>query len=227
MKVAKIRFATISMILTTLALVLVSNVGNVAAAEADLNLPSDPVTIEVFDGTVSYFETHLMNVPPGYDVTNQTYIGWCVDTRASLARSPARHIVFLYSSLNPPGELAGEEWDMVNYILNHKQEKNAMDIQEAIWYFIHMDDSFNPTRSGAWDLIYDAIENGSGFVPEYGQPVAVICYPTPLFPQEVQISIIEVQNTVIPEFPSVPIMLMVMLTTLLAAIIWKKKEAKV
>ncbi|MEM2889418.1 MAG: hypothetical protein QXR42_08135 [Candidatus Bathyarchaeia archaeon] len=227
MKITKIRSATIFIAIITLAIVVSSNVSNVAADGTDLNLPSDPVTIEVFDGTVSYFETHLMDVPPGYDVTNQTYLGWCVDTRAHLERSPARHMVFLYSSLNPPGELASEEWDMVNYILNHKQGKEAMDIQEAIWYFIHMDESFNPTRPGAWDLINDAIANGNGFVPEYGQTVAVICYPTPLFPQEVQISIIEVQNTVIPEFPSIPIMLMVMLTTLFAAIIWKKKEAKV
>jgi hypothetical protein len=228
MKVAKLRFAIVFIILATLALVLVGNAGNVAAAETDLNLPSDPVMMEVFNGTVSYFETHLMDVPPGYDVTNTTYLGWCIDTRTPLQRGQPIQ-VYLYSSLNPPVGLQNEKWDMVNYILNHKQGKEKMDIQEAIWYFIDIDGGYTPpqTSQGAWDLINDAIANGGGFIPEHGQPVAVICYPTPLFPQEVQISIIEVQNTVIPEFPSVPIMLLMMMTTLFAAIICKKKEAKV
>jgi len=166
------------------------------ATENDLNLPTMPVRIEVFDGVESYFLTKLMDVPEGYDVTNGTYLGWCIDTRAEMARSPATHSVILYSSLNPPGELANEEWDMVNYILNHKSENaTAKDIQEAIWYFINIDGNYTPTSQAAWQIVNDALQNGRGFTPESGQVAAVICYPINLLvqPSEVQISIIEVE----------------------------------
>jgi hypothetical protein len=159
-------------------------------------------------------------------VANGTYPGWCVDVRTEMARSPAIHAVFLYSSLNPPGELAGEKWDMVNYILNHKQG-NTQDIQQAIWYFIHMDGNYTPTSAVAGDIVNDTLANGHGFVPEYGETIAVICYPTILFPTQpdVQISIIEVAYPVVPEFSSLLILLLIMLTTLLAGIIYKRKKS--
>ena len=202
-------------------------VGIANAADNDLNLPLVPVRIEVFDGVESYFLTKLMDVPEGYDVANGTYLGWCIDTRAEMTRSPATHSVLLYSSFNPPGELANEEWDMVNYILNHKPETaNATDIQQAIWYFINIDGNYTPTSQVAWEIINDALENGHGFVPGYGQIVAVICYPTVLlpYPFEVQISIIEVNNTAIPEFSSMSILMLIMLAALFAAIFYKKAK---
>jgi len=202
-------------------------VNHVAATSDDLNLPSTIVRIEVSDGTESYFITKLSEVPVGYDATNGTYLGWCVDTKAEMARSPATHAVKLYSSLNPPGELASEKWDMVNYILNHKQGA-AQDIQQAIWYFIHMDSSYSPTSTVAWTIVNETLANGNGFVPGYGQTIAVICYPMVLLPEptDVQISIIEVTNTVIPEFPSLLILPLFMITTLLAVIVYRRKHSR-
>jgi hypothetical protein len=211
-------------ILMALSSILVSHV---AATDGGLKLPSTLVWIEVSNGTESYFNTKLSNVPSGYDVTNGTYLGWCVDVRTEMARSPATHAVKLYSSSNPPGELASEKWDMLNYILNHKQGI-AQDIQQAIWYFIHMDDNYTPTSTVAWAIVNDTLANGNGFVPGNGQMIAVVCYPIILFPNQpnVQISIVEVANIVIPEFPSIIILPLLMFATLLAAIIHKKKEAK-
>ncbi|MEM2738680.1 MAG: hypothetical protein QXK93_06825 [Candidatus Bathyarchaeia archaeon] len=166
------------------------------AAEKDLNLPSEPVRIEVFDGVESYFLTKLLDVPEGYDVTNGTYLGWCIDTRTEMVRSPATHPARLYSSLNPPGELANKEWNMVNYILNNKPENvTVQDVQQAIWYFVNIDGNYTPTSQTAWQIINDALQYGGGFTPENGQVVAVICYPINLLPQPsgVQISIIEVE----------------------------------
>jgi len=222
METAKKSLAIIFAIVTALLLVHIS-IAN--ATENDLNLPPIPVRIEVFDGVESYFLTKLMDIPEGYDVTNGTYLGWCIDTRAEMTRSPETHSVYLYSSFNPPGELANEEWDMVNYILNHKRG-NATDIQQAIWYFINIDGNYTPTSQVAWDIINDALENGEGFVPSYGEIVAIICYPTVLlpYPSEVQISIIEVNNPVIPEFSSASILLLIMSTTLLIAIFYKKHK---
>lgn len=209
-------------ILMVLSSILVSHV---AATDGGLILPSTIVRIEVSDGTESYFNTELSEVPSGYDVTNGTYLGWCVDTTAEMARSPATHAVKLYSSCNPPGELAGERWDMVNYILNHKQGA-AEDIQQAIWYFVHMDSSYLPTSTVAWAIVNETLANGNGFVPEYGQIIAVICYPIVLLPEptDVQISIIEVTNTVIPEFPSFLILPLFMTATLLAVLMYRRKH---
>jgi len=203
-------------------------VNRAAAQDNDLNLPQDPVIMTVVNGTESYFLTTLSGIPPGYDVANGTYLGWCVDTRAEMARNQPIS-VRLYSSLNPPGELANEEWDMVNYILNNKpQNAEIMDIQEAIWYFIHMNTNYTPSRPLAWQIVNDALENGNNFFPEIGRPVAVICYPLYMPPDyEVQVSIIEVENTVIPEFPSINILLVAMPVMLLITAIYKKFEAKV
>jgi len=87
------------------------------AAEAELNLPSTSVFIEVSNGTESYFITRLSSVSLEADITNGTYLSWCVDVRAIMMRSPAAHEVRLFSSANPPSELANKSWDMVNYIL--------------------------------------------------------------------------------------------------------------
>jgi len=206
---------------TLIALLMQVAIGSVNALDYDLNLPSKIVRIEVFDGTESYFLTKLLDVPEGYDVTNGTYPGWCIDTRAEMARSPATHPVKLYSSLNPPGDLANESWDMVNYILNHKRG-NATDIQQAIWYFINLDTAYTPTSEVAWEIINDALANGEGYVPNYGEKIAVICYPQYVLPSEVQISIIEVTNTVIPEFPSPHIMLTILSATLLIILVYNR-----
>lgn len=207
-------------ILMTLSSVLVVRV---AADDGGLNLPSVLVKIEVFNGTESYFDTKLMDVPSGYDVGNATYPGWCVDVTAVMTRSPATHMMRLYSSTNPPGDLASEKWDMVNYVLNHKQGI-AQDIQQAIWYFIHMDSSYTPTSSVAWAIVDDAVANGNGFAPGYSQTVAVICCPVILFPDhpDAQISIIEVTNPVIPEFPSLLIPSVFMAAILLTVAIRKR-----
>ena len=167
------------------------------AANGGLSLPSMPIRIEVSNGTESYFLTRLSYVPSGCDVVNRTYLGWCVDVRTEMARSPATHEVRLYSSGSPPAELANERWDMVNYILNHKQG-TSQDIQQAIWYFIHIGGNYSLTRTVASAIVNDTLLHGNGFAPTEGKTAAVICYPTVLFPaqSDVQVSIIEVRLSV-------------------------------
>ncbi len=192
-----------------------------------LNLPSAIVRIEVNDGTQSYFDTVLSEVPPGYDVMNATYRGWCVDVRTEMTCGPATHEVFLYSSSSAPRELAGEAWDLINYVLNHKQG-NLTEIQQAIWYFTYVDGDgvYVPSSTVAWTIINDTLENDNGFTPAPGQVTAVICYLVILFPNQpdVQISIIEVaSDPVIPEFPST-MLAPIMLTMSLAILTYTKKR---
>lgn len=193
-----------------------------------ISVPPSPtmVTIEVVDGTSSYFLTTLTEVPSGYDVTNTTYLGWCIDVDAQMSRSPATHQVVLYSSLDPPnGTLKDQRWDIVNYILNHKQG-TADDIQAAMWYFIHFDDETEtpPTNQTiAWAIIDDALANGTGYIPAPGETVAVICNPVIFLPlNPVQISIIEVTVPVIPEYPTIAITILT-LTAISIGLIYAKK----
>jgi hypothetical protein len=159
----------------------------VNAAVPSVNLPSSPVTIEVFYGGGGYFDMVLSNVSQGYDVTNKAYRGWCIDRRYEMPRSPATHQVTLFSSYYPPPVFISQNWSMVNYILNHKQGVSE-DIQEAIWYFFNMVDGYTPPSATAKAIVNDALANGSNFNPEAGQVVAVICYTTVPY---VQITIIE------------------------------------
>jgi hypothetical protein len=196
-----------------------------------ITVPPSPtmVTIEVVDGTSSYFLTTLTDVPSGYDVTNTTYLGWCIDVDAQMSRSPATHQVVLYSSLDPPnGTLKDQRWDIVNYILNHKQG-TADDIQAAMWYFIHFDDETEtpPTNQTiAWAIIDDALANGTGYIPAPGETVAVICNPVIFLPlNPVQISIIEVTVPVIPEYPTIAITILT-LTAISIGLIYAKKTRR-
>jgi len=205
-------------------------INHVSASDDGLNLPrSTIVRIEVFNGTESYFNTLLTDVPSGYDVTNGTYPGWCVDTTVPMSRSPATHEAILYSSLDPPnGTLGDQRWDMVNYILNHKRG-GLTNIQDAIWYFIDFSNASRvppDTDAITWEIINDALANGTGYVPAFGQTVAVICVPVLLLPQPtpVQINIIEVTNPVIPEFPLPAVSLVFVSIVLLAVVVYKRKN---
>ena len=203
-------------------------VQGVCLAESQLNLPSTSAYIEVTNGNSSYFVTNLTGVPTGYDVGNGSYLGWCVDVRAYMTRAPATHEVRLFSSLNPPEELANNSWDMVNYILNHKQG-NATDIQQAIWYFVHMGGNYTPTTTTAWSIINDTLVNGKGFSPMTGQTEAVICYPLIYSHQpDVQISIIETADPTssVPEFSSILVLSLLLMPALLAAALYAKKTRK-
>ena len=164
-------------------------------AAASLSLPTS-VTAVVQNGSESHFVTELSNVPSSYSITNGTYLGWCIDASIIMTRNETFEAV-LYSSLNPPsGNYSTARWDMVNYILNHKQG-NADDTQQAIWYFINNTTNFNQTlTANANATINDALANGTGFQPAQGQIVAAIVFPQVILPGSgpFQDSIIEIQT---------------------------------
>jgi len=178
--------STVMLIAVSSALLVTACHGSEAVISLDL--PVDPVMIEVFAGNESYLTTVLSHVPDGYSVANGTYPGWRVDMRYPIIGSPATHWVWLYSSMNPPSDLHGQKWDMVNYILNHKQG-SVKEIQQAILYFINCQGGFTPWSSRAWAMVNDAEANGTGFTPTSGQAIAVIC-SKPL--SNIPITIIEV-----------------------------------
>jgi hypothetical protein len=158
----------------------------------ELNLPKSQILIDVFSGTDSFFNVSLSGILDGYDVTNGSYRAWCVDRRYGRPYFPFQ--AYLYSSCDPPPidqpiDLANQRWDMVNYVLNHKQGI-AADVQQAIWYFVNFRSDYNytPTRPTAIAIVEDAKQNGTGFIPHIGQIIAVIIYPVSF----IQLSVIEV-----------------------------------
>ena len=156
-----------------MSIVLVVLGNQIAWAQPQLNLPPGEVTLVVYDGApISYFSSVLSNVPAGYDITNGTYPGWCIEEFIWIADG-VEYNVTLYSSYDPslPVYLQDPDWDMVNYVLNHKQG-NSYAIQNATWYFI--DGGNMPSSSEGQAMVNDALANGEGFIPGPGQVVAVI-----------------------------------------------------
>jgi len=144
------------------------------ASVSDLELPPTTgyVTMRATDGIDSWFDMNISDVPSGYDITNGTYLGWCAQKSIAMTRG-VNHSVRLYSSYDPnmPESYKSENWSKINYILNHKQgDKNS--IQEVIWYYISLDSY--PSDPDAQAMIVDADENGSDFIPEDGQILAII-----------------------------------------------------
>ena len=77
MKLRKRKFLILFSTVTVLVLFSVT----AAFAAGLLNLPSDPVSVKFLwnvdeDGTIS---ATLSGVPDGFDVTNGTYNGWCLE----------------------------------------------------------------------------------------------------------------------------------------------------
>jgi len=167
----------------------------VGTAAASLSLPSTPVNAIVQNDTNSYFVTTLSNVASGYDVMNSTYPGWCIDHSENMTRNEPFEAQ-LYSTLNPPpGNWSSVRWDMVNYLLNHKGGGTYYEIQNAIWYFVNNSATYTHTLDPAENAtVEDALANGTSFVPNPGQSVAVIVYPQNILPGSgpFQDSIIEI-----------------------------------
>ena len=163
-------------------------------AATDLNLPTSSINIIVIRDTESYFVTTLSGVPSGnFSVQNSTYSGWCIDLTSNMTFGQLFEAK-LYSSVNPPpGNLSNVQWNMVNYVLNHKQGTNQ-DIQEAIWYFANMIGGYTPNSTIAMAMVNDSLANGTNFIPDVNQTVAVICIPQIISPggPPVQDSIIEI-----------------------------------
>jgi hypothetical protein len=159
----------------------------VAFAAGLLSLPATPVTIThgpwFGNAPASPIAITLSDVPGGYDVTNGTYNGWCIEDNGQ-DNAPQ-----LSGTLSEP---TGDPWDKINWVLNNwkNYSTNYYDAQVAIWMLTGTNQSFVTAEAQA---IYDAaILNGAGFVPGAGQLVAVITFADNAAAGQFQDTIIEV-----------------------------------
>jgi outer membrane protein assembly factor BamB len=142
---------------------LATGLGSIAFAQAPLNLPpgaTTPIVNAATDQSLpSFAQAQFTGLPPGYDVANQTYLGWCTAFNESLLvyqTSPGSPIWSennaVYRMLNtypdtgadstiPPDDQSSA-WPMVNWLLNNKGGASGtvaatvVDIQEAIWFLL-------------------------------------------------------------------------------------------
>jgi hypothetical protein len=144
-----------------------------------VKLPSTPVTYYADGGDDdAFFEVTLYNVPAGFSVQNDLYPGWCVTLNAPSSPTGANHTALLLDSTSPnlPSPLNNIRWDLVNYILNHKQGV-ADEVQSAIW-LITDNTTILPVTANVQAMLADALANGNGFVPHNGDVDAVILLAT-------------------------------------------------
>ena len=83
-KITSVSILTIAVLMSVIVLT-----GHSSVNATPLSLPSLRVTMEAFNSIEAYFELKLTNVPSGYDVSNRTYLGWCIDSSIDMQRSPA------------------------------------------------------------------------------------------------------------------------------------------
>ena len=153
-----------------------------------IKLPTNLVTMVVqHTSTNSYFNTTLSNVSSGYDVSNGSYLGWCIDLDHYI-RDNILYQVSLYSSYNTsmPSHLWHNNLSKVNYILNNKQGFWRQ-VQYAIWYILDFGDV--GLNDDGWAMVNDAIANGSNFCPGVGDVIAIIADAG----TNVQYTVLEVQ----------------------------------
>ncbi len=140
-----------------------------------LKIPNSTIQVKIRVGTQSYFKTTLFDIPPGFDVNSSTYLSWCVDEDTFFAPGTIYN-ARLYSSYDPNLNTTcprcfDEDWDKVNYIINHKQG-SIDDVQAAIAYFI--DGGLYPSDPDAIAMVEQALLYGEEFWPQEGQFMAII-----------------------------------------------------
>jgi hypothetical protein len=143
------------------------------------SVPEDSVSMTIYQfpgSNNNYLDLSLWDIPEGFDVSNGVYTGWCLDTD-NFIYPGATYAPTLYSSYDPnlsPWTSDDEQWDYINYILNHQHPDATMeDTQAALWYFGDSDIPM-PSDPEAKAMVEDALVNGADFVPGEGDVMAII-----------------------------------------------------
>jgi len=154
-------------------------------------LPSDPVTINVTDGTITYFNHQLSDVPDGdYDVHDDVYPGWCVQMGPHMPREKEISVL-LYSSYDSdmPEEFMSENWSKINYLLNIREGFSKMTVQRVIWHLLDFNSIMGDNEKTLLDMIDSDFDD---FCPGPGDVIAILCVNT-THADELQRTIFEIR----------------------------------
>jgi hypothetical protein len=154
-----------------------------ALPDPDAWYPNAVITTEtasmyVTYGTSSYFDIEISGISDIYsDVQDGTYEGWCFEKSVPMTKEMWHNVKLCHSyDPNKPAIFDNANWDMINYIINHKAGWDKETIQDTIWYFIEGTTTTSPT---ALSLIEEAEQQGSGYCPSAGDLLAVLVYLDP------------------------------------------------
>lgn len=131
----------------------------------------------------SYFDVQLT----GGTSLDGTYDAFCIDKTHTIYLN-SQYTANIYSSYEtlPDTVLTGsdpnidkpENLDLVNWVINQDftgQGYTSIEVQNAIWILI--DDNPPTGNSNSLAIVAQAYENGEGFVPGFGDELAVILQP--------------------------------------------------
>jgi hypothetical protein len=146
-----------------------------------LAIPPMNITVRIsrlYTNLTSLYRVNITGLPGNnsfYPIVNGRYSGWCTDQDHGITFNH-NYKVRLYSSTDPNLNQScprcyDPDWDMVNYILNHKKG-TLNDTQKAIHYFV--DHGVYPPAGKAREMIDEALARGEGFWPQEGEFVAII-----------------------------------------------------
>jgi hypothetical protein len=159
---------------TTLLLLTACLLPLVSASTPTLHLPDQPVTMTVYDGSGSYFDIDLSDVPADHDIDNGYYEGWCADRSVVMPRGEKLTVQVCHSD-DPavPIKIRQKNWGKINYILNHKNGASMNDVQDAFWYLLC--DYPYASLSSTAQMLADTAQ--ADYLPEPGDLIAILLKP--------------------------------------------------
>jgi hypothetical protein len=139
-----------------------------------LVLPSSVTATISHPGTNSYWDVDVTGGGSGDLPIQNDWLGWCVDAITTI--NPGSHtfnVIPYYDTANIPLDEQSNNWNKINYVLNHKGGLNPVQLQNVIWYFSY-DFAYGSLSPAEKVVADDADLNGGGFYPGSGQYMAVI-----------------------------------------------------
>jgi hypothetical protein len=144
-----------------------SGIGTNVQAETELSSAGD-----------GYFAVQLAGVQPGFSIGSQVYAAWCAGWWSSVLQSNGSAGFGIYSTYGsnlPAGftpSVAGSNFNMVNYILNHKSG-TVQDVQDAIWTIVTGQIRAGHTLSAAASAMVTAAQANPAYCPPTGGVIAL------------------------------------------------------
>jgi hypothetical protein len=138
--------------------------------------PQNIVVIHTAIGETSFFNVWFWGIADGYDLTNGTWPGWCLEPNApNTVRDPGTVTAWCSYDSELPGNFSELPINELNYLLNHKYG-GPEEIQAAI-HLLSWGSSPNrePTEN-SYAMFNDAVANGGDFVPGPGDLVMILLY---------------------------------------------------
>ncbi|PWU08150.1 MAG: hypothetical protein C5B51_08340 [Terriglobia bacterium] len=146
----------------------------------------------------THFNVTFAGVPPGFGITNQTYMGWCPDFFGFFGNNNGSTGYTLFSTGNPgllPVNAQSPNWNMVNWVLNNESLVAGAPpaaggpnwaVQQVVWRLLkgsYADPGVGyPLPEPYSDNLYNAAITHGSFVPVPGQTVGVLMYVDGIYP---------------------------------------------